>query len=392
MKRLICLIICICVFLSGCSHLKKDNNIDNNKSKSSGVWITFNEINSLLSSEKGFETELAETVQNCKELKIQNVFIHIRSYCDSLFKSDYFPLVQKAQGLEFDVFERIITAFHNADIKVHGWINPYRVLTSSDDINTLRQDSPAYKWLTDENPSNDKNVSIKNGIYLNPAEAEVRELVLNGVREVINNYKVDGIHFDDYFYPTTDADFDSQSYEYYTSQVENPLSLDNWRRSNVNSLISGCYTAIKSINPDIIFSVSPAASIEKNYNELYADVSHWIENGYIDWIIPQLYFGFNYPEEDFQFDNILRVWKNVSKNNPDVQLHIGLANYKIGSSEIYDKEEWTYETDIIAKQVKICCEDKNVSGYIFFSYSSLFSTEKLHSIQRQNYKDYLNSR
>lgn len=394
MKRLIALLICMCLILSACTDISK--NEDGSKSEmsksgtaASGVWLTFSEINTMLSSQNGFEAEITQAVNNCKDLGLENIYIHIRSYCDSLFKSDYFPLTEKAQTFSFDVFDYMIDAFHNADIKVHAWINPYRVQTSSADINLLRADSPAYKWLKDEDPLNDRNVCIKDGIYLNPAEAQVRELVISGVKEVITRYDVDGIHFDDYFYPTTDAAFDSISYEAYKSQTQNPLSLEDWRRSNVNLLISSCYTAIKNIDDTVLFTVSPAASIEKNYNEFYADVAHWVENGYIDWIIPQLYFGFNYPDEQFQFVNLLSNWKELGSKNTDVELHIGLASYKIGSQEQYDKEEWNKDSDIIARQAKICRDDDSVCGYVLFSYTSIFSNQELNTKQRQNYKNFI---
>ena len=390
MKKIIACLIVFILLLAGCSA----GNTDSLPQKSealpyqstgvSGVWLSYSEINAMLGSGDGFKAEFDKVIENCKTLKIGEIYVHIRAFCDSLFKSDYFPLTKAAKNTDFDAFEYIINACHAAGIKVHAWINPYRVQTSSSDITSLDAESPAYKWLSDENTENDKNVCIYNGIYLNPAEQEVRELVINGIREVLDKYEVDGIHFDDYFYPTTDPEFDAISYEKYSSETENPLSLSDWRRANVNALISGCYTAVKFHNKDIAFSVSPMASIEKNYNELYADVGTWVESGCVDCIIPQLYFGFDYPDKQFCFDSLLDAWIKLYEKNTEVELKIGLAPYKIGTDSQADREEWNNSENIIAKQAEICYKNANVAGFVLFSYSSLVSAEELNAKQREN--------
>ena len=390
MKKVFVCLMLSCVLLAGCSF--SDNASGPQKSEvlpyenvsASGVWLSFSEINAMLQSEAGFKAEFDNVIENCKALKIGEIYIHIRAYCDSLFKSDYFPLIKAAENTDYDLFEYIINACHTAGIKIHAWINPYRVLTSSGNKENLNPESPAYKWLSDDNAENDKNVVLYNGIYLNPAEQEVRELVINGIREVLNKYEVDGIHFDDYFYPTTDPEFDSVSYEKYRSETENPLSLADWRRANVNALISGCYTAVKFYGKDIVFSVSPAASIEKNYNELYADAGTWVESGCVDCIIPQLYFGFDYPDKQFCFDNLLGEWIELAGKNTEVELKIGLAPYKIGTDTAADREEWNASEDIIARQAEKCYTNGSVAGYVLFSYSSLVSSEELNTKQREN--------
>lgn len=390
MKKIIIYLLAFGLLLAGCS--TENNSSVPQKSEAlpyenvsaAGVWLSFSEINAMFESEAGFKAEFEKVIENCKSLKIGEIYVHIRAFCDSLFKSDYFPLIEAARDTDYDAFLYIINACHSAGIKVHAWINPYRVLTSSSDKENLDPESPAYKWLSDENTENDKNVAFYNGIYLNPAEYEVRELVIDGIREVLDKYEVDGIHFDDYFYPTTDPEFDAASYEKYMSETENPLSLSDWRRANVNALISGCYTAVKFYGKDIIFSVSPMASAEKNYNELYADVKAWVESGCVDCIIPQLYFGFDYPDKQYCFDNLLDDWIKLSKKNTDVELKIGLAPYKIGTDSESDRAEWNTFEDIIARQAEICYKNGSVSGYVLFSYSSLVSSEELNTKQREN--------
>ena len=396
MKKIIICLLLSCALLAGCSYSnfesvpQQSEELPYENISSSGVWLSFSEINSMLKSESGFKAEFTKVLENCRTLKIGEIYVHIRSYCDSLYKSEYFPLVKAAEGIDYDVFEYIVSACHAYGIKVHAWINPYRVMTSSSDKEALGRDLPAYKWLSDDNTENDKNVCISGGIYLNPAEYEVRELVINGIREVLKKYDVDGIHFDDYFYPTTDPEFDAVSYEKYKSETENPLSLSDWRRANVNALISGCYTAVKFYGKDIVFSVSPMASIQKNYNELYADVEAWVESGCIDCIIPQLYFGFDYPDKQFCFDNLLDEWLRLVSENKQVNLKIGLAPYKIGTDAEADREEWNSSEDIIARQAEKCYKNGNVAGYVLFSYSSLASDASLNVKQRENLSEIIN--
>lgn len=382
MKGKIALILSVLVVLCACKTAPKKAENIKPTAKTAGVWFSFGEINNMLSN-GNFETELQKAVENCKLLKIENVYIHVRSHCNSLYPSKLFPLVKEAENYDYDIFEKMLTAFHQNGVKVHAWVNPYRVQTASSDIEALPKESPAYKWLKDESLENDVNVCLYNGIYLNPAESEAQRLILDGIKEIITNYDVDGIHFDDYFYPTQSEDFDSKSYEAYKQNAENPLLLYDWRRFNVNSLISGCYFAIKSKNPEIVFSVSPAASIEKNHTDLYADVSFWIENGYIDTIIPQLYFGFNHTDEDYKFEKLLNEWVTLCKKNREIELLIGLASYKIGTYSETDGAEWQTDTNIIACQAERCFENSAVDGFVIFSYSSLFSEEYLNSEQRE---------
>ena len=390
MKRLFILFLIFCVLLTGCSktpHEDREAKLEN--VSQSGLWISYNDLNNMLLSEKGFLNELNIMIENCDSICIDEVYIQVRPFCDSLYPSKFFPMMKNTEKFEGDVFKTMLESFHEINVKVHAWINPYRVQTSSSDISFLNPQSPVFKWLNDDIIENDINVCFWEGIYLNPSESEVQKLIIDGIREILNNYDVDGIHFDDYFYPTTDSQFDNLSYEEYSSLTDFPISLADWRRANVNSLLSGCYSAIKNINSNVIFSISPAASIEKNYEEFYADIDKWINGGYVDALIPQLYFGFKYSDKDFCFENLLKEWKKLIGNGDKVKLQIGLAPYKIGTVNDFDGSEWMNENDIISRQARICHNDEVVSGYIFFSYSSLFSDEELNKKQLENYRQFL---
>ena len=384
MKRIL-ITVCIFIFvLSGCKTKAEDSK---SYFSSCGIWLSYYEVGDMLKSSNGLQNELDDLIKNCKEIGVEEVYIHVRSHCDSLFLSDYFPINENAKIYDYDVFEYMISEFHKNSIKANAWINPYRVSTESEDINLLNKESPAYKWLTDTLPDNDKNVCFSDGIYLNPASEDVQILIINGVKEIVDKYDVDGVVFDDYFYPTIDKAFDSLSYESYKSATQNPLKLEDWRRTNVNLLISGCYNAIKNKNENISFSVSPSHSIDRNYSDFYADVKYWVENGVVDKIIPQLYFGFEYPEKKYRFDELLKSWKNIVDENSNVELLISLPAYKIGTDSKADYKEWNTETDILSRQAEICFKDDKIDGFVIFSYSSLFSKEELNTKQRNNLKD-----
>ena len=382
MKKLLAVIISF-MLLCGCGETEAPEN----DLKHSGVWLSYSEVNSMLQGD--FKTEFDILIKNCKELCVNNLYLHTRAFGDSIYKSEYFPLNKNCEKYDFDILEYVISLCHNNGISVHAWINPYRISTSTVNIDDIDSQSPAYLRLKDENTDNDKNVCFANGIYLNPAESEVRQLILNGVREIIKNYDIDGIHYDDYFYPTKAEEFDNASYTLYKEGCENPLSLSDWRRTNVDLLISGTYNAVKHQNENVVFSVSPAADIDKNYNDLYADVSGWMTGGYIDVIIPQLYFGLQYPDKNFKFDNLLSEWKKLSSANKEVLLYIGLATYKAKPTLAADMPEWQENDDIVARQLEMINGDNTVDGYIYFSYSSLFGADEEFKKQLDSIKEVL---
>ncbi|MBQ4119439.1 MAG: family 10 glycosylhydrolase [Clostridia bacterium] len=381
MKKILT-VLSLTIILCSCANKKPTEYKD--AVSGSGVWISYYELEGMLKTNDGFENEFQKVIENCKDFRIENLYLHTRAFGETLYPTEYFPLLESAKKYEFDVFEYIVTESKKNGLKIHAWINPYRISANSD-IEKLNKQSIVYKWINDQEMA--KNVGFANGIYLNPASTQVRALVLNEVRELITKYNIDGIHFDDYFYPTQKTEFDKSSYKEYKIECENPLSLSDYRRENVNILISSCKALIKHLNNNIVFSISPTASINNNYEKLYADVETWIKQGLVDEIIPQLYFGFEYPDKYFRFENLLKVWKDLLKQNPNVKLKIGLGVYKAKPTLDADKSEWKNNPDIIARQVKICESDSNVSGYVYFSYSSLFGDDTEYKVQREKIKE-----
>lgn len=371
MKRLITAVLSVLI-LCACNENSVKSRERETATYLNGVWLSYIELDKMVKS-GDFAENFTAAVQNLKSFSVTDLFLHTSPFCDCIYKSEYYPLRSGYEKAGVDVLKTATEICHQNGIRVHAWLNPYRVKTANTDLSDLPNGSIAKKWAQDENR---QNVLFANGVYLNPASSEVRRHIISFVREAVSKYRVDGVHFDDYFYPTTDADFDKSSYENYCKECKNPLSLTEYRTNAVNALISGCFTAIKFIDKDVTFSVSPAASVEKNLNNYYADVKTWCQNGCVDVIIPQLYFGFSYPDQRFCFDNLIGQWKDVTAGT-GTKLCVGLAPYKIGTEQSPDCNEWADGVNVLKREAQTCSTDKDICGAVYFSYSSLFENGKL---------------
>ena len=345
------------------------------------IWITYLELAPIMQgrSQSQFTASIAEMFDNCANYGINTIFAHVRPFGDALYQSDYFPWSYIATGVEgqnpgYDPLEIMLREAHSRGMKLEAWINPYRV--RHDKKYPLSAGNQAKIWL-DEGSAN----VATNGTYIvyNPASKQTRDLIVNGVREIVRNYNVDGIHIDDYFYPATltewDKTFDTSSYNAYKSAGGN-LSHADWRRANVATLIKAIYSAVKSENPRVLFGISPQSSVYNNYNAMYFDVQSALANtGYCDYICPQIYFGFEngtqpYHETLVQWDNMIRV--------PGVKLYPGLAVYKAGAADSWagaGKAEWQQNNNIIARQVEDARACGNYGGFALYRYDSLFKPD-----------------
>ena len=369
----------------------------------SAIWYTYYELSFIDLDENAFRSKINKMFDDAVSTGTTDVICHVRPYADAFYRSAYFPMshcVSGSQGTDpgYDPLQYMVSAAHARGLKIHAWINPYRV-ANSDDISKLSQSSPAYKWRTDGNSDTDRNVISWGGkLYFNPGRAEVRKLIIDGVREIVDNYDVDGVQIDDYFYPTSPGateEFDSTEYNAYKdSSGGSYLSLSDWRRANVSALVSGIYSAVHASKSNVIFGVSPAASISKdhsdaNYNNHYADVTMWMSNkGYIDYIAPQLYFGYEYKLQSYRFNNLLSLWASLPRAD-GVEIYIGLASYKVGTTDA-ESREWIEKSDILGRQV----EDSfaaGCNGVIVFSYSSLMDNDSLKKAERDSYVAAVNS-
>lgn len=352
----------------------------NETEKFIGVWINYNELSMKKESggnEESFRKKVGDMFSRCESLGVNNLFVQVRPFCDAFYKSDIFPYSEYITGKQgvnpnYDPLKIMTEEAKKRGLKIHAWINPYRVSYKTD-INTLSKTSPAYILYNEK--GNDVYIG-ESGIYLNPASDKAKKLVLEGVRELLS-YNIDGIHLDDYFYPNKDEKIDKAEYEKYRSSGGS-LSLEDWRRSHVTSLVGMLYSEIKAASPGILFGISPMGDIEKNYASLYADIPLWCsKTGYVDYIMPQLYYGFE--NEKLPFEKTAESWKALAEKG-NVKIYGGLALYKLGKEDKFAGEqsekkdtaryEWVNNKDVISRQIAVL-EELKYGGTVFYSYSSL---------------------
>ena len=285
-------------------------------------------------SDLGVKKEIDTMIRNVKESGLNTIILQVRPFSDAIYPSRIFPLsytVAKTEGgkRDFDILDYFIEQAHKHNLKLHAWINPYRIRNTTD-ISEISEENPCFKWLN----TNKVKVIEGKGIYYNPADSDVMDLIVEGVKEIVANYSVDGIIFDDYFYP--DESIDLENYE----EIKNTISLEDYRLSNTNTLVKMVYDAIKKENDEVLFGISPDGNIANNYEIHYADIKKWLkEDGYIDYIMPQIYYGFYH--EAKPFIETLNEWESLIQN--DVLIAPALALYKAGEVDQYAKSgsnEW----------------------------------------------------
>ncbi len=310
-------------------------------------------------------------LDNVKSLKFNTIFLQVSPFSDSIYNSKIFPYSYTLSGVEgknpgMDYLDYFLREGHKRNLKIHAWINPYRI-SSTNDITKLSKDNPAYSLL------NTNDVKISNlGIYYNPASPKAIDLILKQVYELISNYDLDGIHFDDYFY--VDQEIDNENYLKYS--LNNPnITLGDYRLQIVNTMIKSVYKLIKDYNSKIIFSIAPDGNINNNYDLHFADVKTWLkEDNYVDIIMPQVYYGF---ENQYKpFIETVTEWNNLIENK--VKIIPVLAFYKVGS---FDNQagsggnEWQDNDNIISRQINYVKTLNKYEGFSLFRYDFLYNQD-----------------
>lgn len=368
MKKILILILSVTLLFSSCSFTTPDRQSKSEKTYIRGVWITYEEIKTVVDSaatQNEFQQLLYNKLYNLKQMGINTVFLHVRAFDDAFYNSEIFLPSEYASEngkLKFDVLATYISVCNILDIDIHAWINPYRIRNDGI-IEKLSEKSYAYQLYAD-NPNDERLIICDKGIYYNPIYSETRSRIISGINEILENYEIDGIHFDDYFYPTTDESIDN---EYYNDYITGGgwMDIEDLRRSAVDSLMAEVYRIAN--DNGLVFSVSPSANIEKNKKLYYADVEKWLTtSGYVDYIIPQIYFGFNH--DTMPFEKCLEDWLELY--NGSTKLLIGLASYKSGKDDFYagsGRDEWINNSDVIERQILKIGENENICGYVLFS-------------------------
>lgn len=354
------------------------------------VWISYLEMNTMLKgkSKSQFEKNISAAFDNISAYGLNTVIVQVRPFADALYDSDYFPWSHTITGTEgvdpgFDPLEIMVEEAKARGLRIEAWINPYRIRANGN-TNELSSDNMATKWKKSQNGA----VITYNGVTsYNPASKTARDLIVNGAVEIVEKYGVDGIHIDDYFYPSSDEKFDKASYTAYKNSG-GTLNLQDWRRSNVEKLLRSMYSAIKEADEDAVFGISPQSSVYNNYNVQYLDVEKIASrSGYCDYICPQIYFGYNNAAQPYK--ETLDQWSKIVEGSP-VKLYIGVAGYKIGTADSWagnsGKTEWQKNTDLMSRMVTDARDSSNYKGFVLYRYDSIFRPESgvKKSVEKEN--------
>lgn len=380
MKKIIILVLISLVSssLSFCILDKVKNKEESSKTlEKRAVFISYIDYACLkgksVSSKKNI---IDEMVNNVKKLKFNTIILQVRPFCDAIYNSKIFStsrVVVNEEGdkLDLDILKYFISKAHENNIELHAWINPYRV-RSTNDKSDISKDNIIYDLL------DTRNIEIKNGIYLNPASSYTLNLILEGVKEIVTNYDVDGILYDDYFYPSKTIDLE----EYEKSKTN--LTIEQFRINIINDLIKKTYDTIKSINKNVKFSISPAGNINNNLNNEYLDISFILQNNeYLDYVMPQIYYGFS--NKTMPFIKTLKMWNDLILNN-DTKLVVALALYKSGNEDKYagtGNKEWIDNNDIITNQILSSRTVSNYAGFSIFRYDFLIDYDKNDNLKQE---------
>ena len=319
------------------------------------------------------KTELLRALDLSRELKLNAVVFQVRPMCDALYESQIEPWsefltgeMSKSQSL--DPLRFLTEEAHRRGILVHAWFNPYRAM------------HPVAKTVSENHISKKRpDLVRKYGKYLwlDPSEKEVQDYSLSVVLDVVRRYDIDGVHFDDYFYPYPEKDANGNKVEFPDDanwqkykNAGGKLTRSDWRRKNVNDFITAVGRESKKIKPEILYGISPFGIWQpfpereitgfNAYEELYADARKWLQDGSVDYLAPQLYW--ETARKGQSFPVLLDWWK--SQNVKNRHLWAGIATYRIGTNANFTARE-------IADQIETSRRSSSSDGNIHFSFKSL---------------------
>ncbi len=319
-----------------------------------------------------------QLLRQLKSAGINTLYFQVRPSGDAFYQSNLVPWSRFLAGKEgigpeedFDLLPTFIAMAHNQGMEFHAWMNPLRA-TPNQDANSLDQSNVLLKhpeW----------GFPYGNRYYFNPGLPEVRWHLLEVVDEVLSKYDIDGIHMDDYFYPYPSSGEVIQDSAAFKLYGESFFNIEDWRRSNVNNMIQELSSIIKQKKKYVKFGISPfgvwrnyevdhkGSNTENrlsSYDDLYADVLKWLDEGWIDYVVPQLYWEIGHPVSDYQ--TLIEWWSSKVDRQ---QLIIGHAAHKVGTDVSL---AWSFPEEI-PQQIKVAQSYNKVRGHAFFRARSLLS-------------------
>ena len=330
-----------------------------NYKKQTGMWFPYIQYDDYMTgrTEEEFRDSVRKLYSEAKAEGVNTVYLHAHPSGDAYYRSDIFPPGACLDG-DYDPLEIMLEEAHALGLSAHAWINPLRCQTE-EQMSALSDDIITKKWADDDDCP---FIKLVNGRwYLDPSYPEVTELICRCTDEILDRYSVDGIHIDDYFYPTADPSFDAKEFE-----ASGASDLRQWRMENCTGFVQALYNTVKSHDKQLLFGISPQGSVTANYETQFADVKLWAGTpGYCDYIVPQLYFGFR--NETCPFAETLALWEEMTC--PEVSLIAGLGAYKTGKPDKWagaaGEQEWVEDEDIIGRQIELVLSS-SADGYAIY--------------------------
>ena len=313
------------------------------------------------------------------QLKLNAIIFQVRPHCDAFYNSPFEPWSYYLQGRQgvgpgYDPLQFWIQEAHKRGLELHAWFNPYRMRHPK-----MKGDYAA-KSIAKRRPQ--WGYALKNGYaWLDPGLKDVQDYSIKIIMDVVNRYDIDGVHLDDYFYPYKDYMHkgvfpDAQTYGAYRRAGGN-LVLADWRRDNINRFVQKLSNSIKASGKLIRFGISPFGIWKPNhpvgikgmnpYEQLFADSRKWMQEGWVDYIAPQLYWSTE--SKDHNFTRILDWWR--SQNIKNVNIYPGLAIYKV--------PQFREGANQILRQIQVINQRQDVRGYIHFNLKPILDNRQTSS-------------
>ncbi len=320
---------------------------------------------------ESFTAMIRDMLKNIQSYGFNTLFVQARPYSDSFYPSEYFPWSAMVTGsyaktAEYDPYKIIVTEARKYGFSVHGWINPLRAMTDKE----IQQVDDRYlikQWYNSAQKRGVNIVSRTEGTdnnkvlrwYYNSSVPEVRRLIADGAKELLQKYSLDGIHIDDYFY--------------YSSSLD-----------DVSAMVKGIYDAVKSVNPQAQFGISPEGNINRDYSIHFADVKRWCrEKGFIDYICPQIYYGMEH--QTYPFAKVVSEFNSYITEESGVFLLAGMTLGKINNEDKYAGSgslEWTQHNDVILRCIRETKKQSHAQGIAVFCYQYLFDRTSGEKVDR----------
>jgi uncharacterized lipoprotein YddW (UPF0748 family) len=365
-----------------------------------GVWVTtaFNidwPSSSSLSTEEQ-KAEFIKLIEAHKENGINAIFLQVRPSAEVFYESKYEPWSQWLTGLQgrapnpyYDPLLFMIDECHKRNIEFHAWINPFRAISNIDRVKVVPNHIVNQKpgWFV----TYGQDVRKK---YFNPGIPEARAYIIKMIMDIVHRYDIDGIHFDDYFYPVKEGGIDFPDNQAYNNYNTYNLNKADWRRENLDDFIKTLHDSINNTKPKVKFGVGPSGVWRNkihdpegsntrglsSYDEQYADVRKWLREGWIDYVAPQIYWTIGYKAADYS--ELVDWW---SRNVYGKHLYIGQ-----GSHRINETSDWR-NPSAIPDQLRLNRMYPEVKGSIFYSSSALLKNKNgiVDSLRNEFYYTYV---